>query len=574
MKHPSKGQSRLSRAIVFGLLPCLLGLGAAQYLRWSDAVWLTVANWFWPIILSSISAALLIKLVFSPFEDRTSAVAAWLTLVLTWFYVPMWASATELPRTAAVVDRNGNVHLAARATRQPGYRIWLLTSSAGTRIVHDASGQVVTHALVVDYAYAEPYIAARSDQDDLLASLSKATNAVFQEEVKKPRSSRIALLDDTAVRKEVLERICRAAVGAQSPCPINMRLTPEEHATAPGATWSKFYTEEEALQERHLPTLVRLLTQTDTPLVERDKIFSLLLECADSISPISAVAQKPYWLSDDQFAELIARVLASPESGNDAAAIVASVTRLKPEQHRALRAKALDEASIAALLEHAASLHISDSELARLTSRAGPAFSADPAVAVRALELFAGRLPPEAQRAAVVGIVKANASYALKALEHLNFSSELRDLLMKKMLADAEYEDFAKARLTKEKLQIMFSSAELRSLIEMAVKRSETSESWMNFALNSLTVREMTPAERSSLLTGLLFKSPRAALEFVSENRRYLEPDEVNEVTRDYTRTIAADLCLHLSHRNANRRMEYFSETQLQIFRDCAARSK
>jgi hypothetical protein len=68
----------------------------------------------------------------------------------------------------------------------------------------------------------------------------------------------------------------------------------------------------------------------------------------------------------------------------------------------------------------------------------------------------------------------------------------------------------------------------------------------------------------------VLFKSPKAALEFVSENRRYLEPAEVNEVTRDYTRTITTDLCLHLSHRNKIRKMEYFSEAQLRIFRDCA----
>lgn len=574
MKRPSKRQSRLSRAVVFGLIPCLLGLGAAQYLRWSDAVWLAIASWFWPIILSVVSASLLIKLVFSPFEDRTSAVSAWLTLVLTWFYVPMWATAIELPRSAAVTDRNGNVDFAARASRQPGYRIWFLTSGPGTTIVHDVSGQVLAHELILDYAYAGSYIAERRDQDDLLASLSKAADTVLAEEVKQPRASRVALLEDPATGKAVLERICRAAVGNREPCPIKMKLTPDNTAIVPGGTWSKLHTEEEALRERHLPTLVRLLTQTDTPLVERDKVFSLLLECADSISPISQVAQKPYWLSDDQFAKLITRILASPESGNDAAVIVASITRLKPEQRRALRAKALDEASIATLLEHAASLHISDQELAQLAPRAGMAFSTDPAVAVRALELFAGRLPPEAQHDAVIGIVKANASYALNALAHLNFSSELRNLLMKKVLADAEYEDFAKARLTKEKLQVMFSSAELRSLIEMAVKRSETSESWMNFTLNSLTVREMTPAQRNSLLTGLLFKSPRAALEFVSENRRYLEPEEVNEVTRDYTRTIAADLCLHLSHRNANRRIEYFSEAQLQIFRDCAGQSK
>ncbi len=84
-------------------------------------------------------------------------------------------------------------------------------------------------------------------------------------------------------------------------------------------------------------------------------------------------------------------------------------------------------------------------------------------------------------------------------------------------------------------------------------------------------MRAMTQAQQKSLLMELLFKSPKAALEFVSENRRYLDPTEVDEVTRDYTRTIATDLCLHLSHRNSNRKVEYFSEAQLQIFRDCAA---
>jgi hypothetical protein len=60
------------------------------------------------------------------------------------------------------------------------------------------------------------------------------------------------------------------------------------------------------------------------------------------------------------------------------------------------------------------------------------------------------------------------------------------------------------------------------------------------------------------------------ALEFASENRRFLDPAEVNEITRDYARTIAPDQCLHFSHRNKNRKAEYFSESQLQIFRDCA----
>jgi hypothetical protein len=80
----------------------------------------------------------------------------------------------------------------------------------------------------------------------------------------------------------------------------------------------------------------------------------------------------------------------------------------------------------------------------------------------------------------------------------------------------------------------------------------------------------MTPAERQTLLTGLMIERPKAAMEFVSKNRAYLDAAVVNEVSRGYSRTIAVDFCLHLSHRNKNWRVDYFSEDQLQIFRDCA----
>ena len=111
----------------------------------------------------------------------------------------------------------------------------------------------------------------------------------------------------------------------------------------------------------------------------------------------------------------------------------------------------------------------------------------------------------------------------------------------------------------------------MRALVAMAVRRSETSTLWLEFTQKSLPIGAMTPAEQKTLVTELLFRSQKVAFEFVSEHRRYLEPDEVNEVTRDYTRTIAADMCLHLSHRNSNRKVEYFSDAQLQILRDCAA---
>jgi hypothetical protein len=81
----------------------------------------------------------------------------------------------------------------------------------------------------------------------------------------------------------------------------------------------------------------------------------------------------------------------------------------------------------------------------------------------------------------------------------------------------------------------------------------------------------MTGEERKSVLTGLLFESSKAAFEFASENRRYFEAADINEITRDYARTIEPSMCLHLSHRNKNRRLEFFSEDQLQILRECAS---
>jgi hypothetical protein len=142
---------------------------------------------------------------------------------------------------------------------------------------------------------------------------------------------------------------------------------------------------------------------------------------------------------------------------------------------------------------------------------------------------------------------------------------------MTKVLSDATLEDFAAARMTKESLQAALTPLEMRALIAMAVKRSEASGRWLEFALTMLPIRAMMMDERRSLLTGSAFESPRAALEFVSKNRRHLDPAEVNEVTRDYTRTITTDFCLHLSHRNKNWRTDYFSEDQLRIFRECAA---
>lgn len=158
----------------------------------------------------------------------------------------------------------------------------------------------------------------------------------------------------------------------------------------------------------------------------------------------------------------------------------------------------------------------------------------------------------------------------MAALRHLNFSEKLREELLRRILTDADRDDFEAAHISRDKLEDMLRPEELRPLIAGVVRRSESSTKWLDFAVQKLPIRLMTVAERKSVLNGLVFASHKSAMEFVTEYRNYLEAVDVDEITRDYTRTIAPDLCLHLSHRNKNRKVDFFSEAQLQIFRDCA----
>lgn len=557
-------------ALVFWVLPCVLGLGCAQVLRWTDTVWLATAGGFWPITLTLVSVAILIRRMFSPFSDRTIAGTAWVTLVLAWFLAPLWATAVNVPFASAVISRDGRVHTVREVARYPEYKVWFMIDHPGTRTVHNVSGKIVTSSIEIDYRYDDSYIATRQHNEDLAEPLTRAASVALKEEAQRPRAAKIGLVDDSSVQSRVIERICAATVGDRIACPLKMKLLPQNEATGLGGTWSKYYSEREAIDEKHLPTLVRLLTTPDSSIADPDRVFALLLKLADTVAPLSHVAQHPYFIKDEQFDELIRRILIAPDGGDEAVAILPKSNRLKAAHRSALRARAFAEADIGKIVAQAGPLHVSDAEIGALAPRMQAAFIDDPGVAVRALEAFGVRLPAETQRAAVDRIVKAKASYALAALAHVNFSDDLRRALMTKVLSDGVYEDFSVARLTKEKLQTVLVPAEMKALIAMAVRESDQSRQWFEFALSSLPIRAMTPAERQSLLTGLMFESPKAAMEFVSKNRAYLDPAEVSEVTRGYSRTIAADFCLHLSHRNKNWRVDFFSEDQLQIFRECS----
>ena len=570
MKRSLNPKTWQARGAAFGILPLVLGLLSAQSLRWADVIWLSDAGGTWPFILSAISIAILIKLVFSPFQDGSSSVAAFLTLWLTWYYVPMWVWAVETPYTSAVVSKDGRIHVAREATRYPGSKVWLLTGRPGVKLIRGVAGRLVASHLDVDYRFAGPYIASRPDGDDVSLLLASAAGRVLGAEARGTRASRIALLQSRDVQQSVLGRICSMATGGAVPCPLHLSLAAQKEETAPGALWSLQYTEAEAIEEHHLPTVVQLLTQPESPVVHRDKVFALLLELAGSTAPLASVAQRSHLLDDAQFDEIVRRILSFQGCGDGVVAALIGTNRLSAQQRRDLRTKVLNEASATALVENADALHVSDAEIAAFASRLRPAFLANPALSVQALKVFGSRMPAEAQRAAIEGIVNGKASHALAALEHVNFSEDHRLVLMQKVLADATLDDFSDARISKDRLQTTLTPPELRALIAMSVKRSERSDKWLGFTLAMLPVRAMTLPERRLLLNGLLFESPKSALEFVSKNRDFLEPAEVGEVTRDYTRTVTRDFCLHLSHRNKNWRTNFFSEDQLRIFRDCA----
>jgi len=570
MNGSSTRQKATVTAIAFGIIPCILGVGIGQYLRWSGAVWLTSAGGFWPVVCFSVSVAVLTKLAVSPFDNNTNRVGAWLVITWTWLYFPFWLTAAMLPQSSAVINRDGRVFIASEWARQPEDTVWLFTGRTGKRIVRNVAGTVTINAVEVRYRYAERYIATRSDEEDLSKPVIGAAKAILAVEAAKSRSSRIALFETHEVHARLLADICRAAVRDGISCPLQLGLSPQSDATTLGAVWSKYYTEKEAIDEKHLPTLVQLLTNENSRLVDRDRVFEVFMALADTVEQLSRVAQKSHVLNEYQFDELIKRMLAWPGGGNEAVSILSEGIRLKKEQRQELRTKMLREASIAIIAKNAAPLHISDAEIAQLDLRMRTTFEANPDVAVLALETFGERLPTDVQQDAVKAVVSGRVSHALDALRHLNFSTQLREKLLTKIMADANYDDFDAAHLSRDKLEEMLTPAEMRSLIASVIRKSESSTKWLNFAVRALPMRAMTIAERKTVLNGLLFESAKSALEFVSENRAYLEAGDVNEVTVDYTRTITPDLCLHLSHRNTNRRVDYFSDAQLQIFRSCA----
>jgi len=128
-------------ALVFGIIPCMLGVGLGQYLRWSGTVWLTDAGGFWPVFCFLASLLACVYLALTSAYDRTIRISAWLMLTWTWLYFPFWLTAAGLPRYSAIIGNDGRVTIAGEWMR-PG------ADKAAVSIRIPDARRVVAHKVV------------------------------------------------------------------------------------------------------------------------------------------------------------------------------------------------------------------------------------------------------------------------------------------------------------------------------------------------------------------------------------------------------------------------------------------
>src|SRR5215510_5054544 len=191
-------------ATVFGVIPCILGVGIAQYLRWRGTIWLTSAGAFWPIVSLVTSVAVLLGFAISSSKDRTARIWGWLILTWTWLYFPLWLTAQEIPQSSAVVSSDGRVFVAGEWARQPSDKVWLLTGRTGDKIVRNVVGAATVNAAEIQYRYAESYVSRQANGEDLSAPVISAATSILTKEAEKSRSWRIALFEKSEVHDQLL----------------------------------------------------------------------------------------------------------------------------------------------------------------------------------------------------------------------------------------------------------------------------------------------------------------------------------------------------------------------------------
>jgi hypothetical protein len=579
----TKKQITGSIVTVLGLLPCLVGISVGYYLKLNGTVWLSDTWGVWPVVCVVISAGLLQSIIESiqrKLNARRVTFFGWLRLgsyslgvfaFVVWssLYFSLWLGAIKIHYTTAIVS-DGVVHKISDSFRGGIENVSLMTGRSHKKFVHNIEGHVLAQSMEVQYSFDKSFVSTRMNDEDLSTIVVESLNTILAPWTTKSRTERVHLLTTRGELEQINETVCRVIMRGNAGCPLSLKLTPANGSTMRSMVWSTEYSEAEAIAEKHLPTLIQLLTNDALGLVERDTAFELFMELATQVEQFGVVARTSRTLNGHQFDNLLEKILAAEDGGDEAGNTLISVNYLSQEQWQKLRDKALRDARVEFIVKHATKMHLTDAEIARLSPRIQSMVAKTPDVAVSILDIFGERLPTEVQSSAVDAIVHAEVGYAIETLRTLNFSTGLRERLMKKVLLAAALDENDLLNVSKEKLEASLTPKEMEALTAALIKNNSIPGKWLDFVVRALPVRAMTQPQQKTVVDELMFVSAKTALEFVSVNHKHLDRAIVNDVTRDYVKTIDREFCLHLTHRNNNRRMEFFSQDQIQIFRDCA----
>lgn len=585
MKTKAATKKRVIGSIIaaLGLLPCLLGIGTGYFLTLNGTVWLSDTPGIWPVVCVMISVGQILSMVWSIEEKLIARQATFFKLLrfstyslglfafAVWssLYFSLWLSATKVPYTTAVVS-DGVVHRISDSFSEGIGSVLLMTGRSGKNFVRNIEGRVLAQSMEVQYKFDKSFIATRKDEEDLAPIVVESLNRVLAPLAMKSRTERVHFLTTRGGLDHIGEMACRGLMRDKAACPLSLKLTPVNGATMRYQVWSTEYSEAEAIAEKHLPTLIQILTDDALGLVQMDTVYELFLERATHVEQFGSVARLSRSLKEHQFDELLERILAAADGADEAGSILISVNRLSQEQWRKLREKVLRDASIEFIAKHVTRIRLTDTEIARLAPRIQNAIAKKPDLAISVLDIFGERLPKEVQSGAVDAIVRAEVNFAIDALRTLNFSPDLRERLMKKVLSATAQDEKELLKISKEKLDASLTLKEAGALTAALIQNDSISPKWLDFVVRISPLHAMTHEQRKTVVNELMFVSTKSALEFVSANHKRLERAIVNDVTRDYVKTIDRDFCLHLTHRNMNRRIEFFSQDQIQIFQECA----
>jgi hypothetical protein len=581
-KVATKKQVIGSIVIVLGLLPCLLSTGVGYYLKMNGTVWLSDTSGVWPVVCVLMSAGLIVSIVDSIQEKMNARQVTFFNLLrlgtyslvvfafVGWssLYFTLWLGASKVPYSTAIVS-HGVAHKVSDSFHGGIGSVLLMTGRSGKKFVRNVEGRVSAQSMEAQYTFDKAFVATRMNEEDLSTIVVASLNTILAPMAKKSRTERVQLLTQGGL-EQINESVCRLIMRGDAGCPLSLKLTPVSDSTMRSQVWSTEYSEAEAIAERHLPTLIQLLTNESLGLAERDTAYELFMECATQVEQFGIVARTSRTLKEKQFDELLDRILAAADGGNEAGNTLITVKQLSQQQREKLREKALSDASVEFIVKQAAKMRLTDADVARLSPRMQSVVAQNPSVAVSILDVFGERLPKEAQNASVEAIAHAEVGYAIEALRSLNFSTEFRERLMNRILSAAASDEKDLLSVSKEKLEAGLTLQEFEALTAALIRNNAISGKRLDFVVQMLPVLAMTHSEQKTVVDELMFVSTKTALEFVSVNHKYLERTIVNDVTRDYVKTIDREFCLHLTHRNRNRRVEFFSQDQIQIFQECA----